>query len=58
MDFIWYGLENGVPAAAVAADSEVSEVQVHRACRDLARRAQATEYLCTPAVSFPLNQEA
>lgn len=52
MDVMWYGLEHEVPARMVARELGLSEEQVGRAYRDLARKARATQYLRTDPISF------
>jgi NAD+ synthase len=48
MDMIWYGLDNDVPAAVVAAEMGLASEQVERVYADLTQKRRTTEYLRTP----------
>jgi NAD+ synthase len=48
LDLLWYGWENGFPAAEVAEELELSEDQVDRAYQDFHRKKQTTEFLRRP----------
>ena len=52
MDVIWTGLDQGVPASAVAAALDLEVVQVERAFAEIARKRAATEYLRTKPLSY------
>ncbi|GAB4267266.1 MAG: NAD(+) synthase [Candidatus Promineifilaceae bacterium] len=52
MDLIWYGLEHGIPAAAVAAELALEPAQVQRVYHDLTRKQQTTAYLRTPPLGI------
>ena len=54
MDLCLYGLEHGVPAAAVGRAAGLTEDQVERVWRDIAAKRKATRYLHEP----PLLVEA
>jgi NAD+ synthase len=45
MDLIWYGLDNDIPAAVVAAEMGLEEAQVERVYADLLQKKRTTEYL-------------
>ncbi|MEI8306837.1 MAG: NAD(+) synthase [Chloroflexales bacterium] len=45
MDLIWYGLDNQIPAADVAAALQISAQQVENVYRDLSQKSRSTEYL-------------
>lgn len=47
MDLIWYGLDNGIPAAAVAKEMDLTEEQVQRVYDDITRKQRTTAYLRT-----------
>lgn len=47
MDLIWYGLENEIPAATVAAEMELTAEQVQRVYDDITRKRMTTSYLRT-----------
>jgi NAD+ synthase len=48
MDLCLYGLDHGIPAAAVARAADLSEDQVERVWRDIAAKRKATRYLHEP----------
>ncbi len=48
LDLLWYGWENGFPAAEVAGELELSEDQVERAYQDFHRKKQTTDFLRRP----------
>ena len=48
MDLCLYGLDRGIPAAAVGRAADLSEDQVERAWRDIAAKRKATRYLHEP----------
>jgi NAD+ synthase len=48
MDLCLYGLDHGVPAAAVGRAAKLSEDQVERVWRDIAAKRKATRYLHEP----------
>lgn len=52
MDLIWYGLENGCPAADVAAELSLTAEQVERVYADLTRKQRTTTYLRTPPLGI------
>ena len=52
MDLLWWAMENGVPAAEVAALMNLSTEQVVRAQNDFARKRRSTEYLRREPVSL------
>jgi NAD+ synthase len=54
MDPCLYGLDHGIPAAAVGRAADLSEEQVERVWRDIAAKRKATRYLHEP----PLLVEA
>src|SRR5205807_5926657 len=54
MDLCLYGLDHGIPAAAVARAADLSEDQVERVWCDIAAKRKATRYLHEP----PLLVEA
>lgn len=45
MDLIWYGLDNGLPAAVVAKEMDLTEAQVQRVYDDITRKQRTTAYL-------------
>lgn len=52
LDLIWYGCEQAVPAAEVAAALELETEQVQRVYLDIRRKQQTTEYLRTPPLGL------
>ena len=48
MDLIWYGLDNDIPAAAVAAEMDLTEAQVQHVYDDILQKRRTTEYLRMP----------
>ena len=48
MDLCLYGLDHGIPAAAVGRAADLSEDQVERVWRDIAAKRKATRYLHEP----------
>jgi len=50
MDLCLYGLDHGIPAAAVGRAAGLSEDQVERVWRDIAAKRKATRYLHEPAL--------
>ena len=48
MDLCLYGLDNGVPAAEVAAAAGLTAEQVERVWRDIEAKRTATRYLHEP----------
>jgi NAD+ synthase len=48
MDLCLYGLDHGIPAAAVGRATDLSEDQVERVWRDIAAKRKATRYLHEP----------
>lgn len=56
MDLLWYAYENHVPIADAAAVMGYTEEQVQNAFNDFTRKIRTTEYLRTPAVTFPFPE--
>lgn len=54
MDRIWYGLEQKIPAEAIAEWLELDIHQIERVYRDLSQKARTTAYLRTPPVTVSL----
>ncbi len=52
MDLIWYGLDNDIPAAVVAAEMGLEEAQVERVYTDLLQKRRTTEYLRMPPLGL------
>jgi NAD+ synthase len=52
LDLIWYGLDNDIPAAVVAAEMGLEEEQVSRVYADLLQKKRTTEYLRTPPLGL------
>jgi len=55
MDLCLYGLDNGVPAAAVGSAADLREDQVERVWRDIAAKRKATRYLHEPPLLVETN---
>jgi NAD+ synthase len=55
LDLCLYGLDRGIPAAAVARAADLSEDQVERVWRDIAAKRKATRYLHEPPLLVQTN---
>jgi NAD+ synthase len=55
LDLCLYGLDHGIPAAAVAGAADLSEDQVERVWRDIAAKRKATRYLHEPPLLVQTN---
>jgi NAD+ synthase len=55
LDLCLYGLDHGVPAAAVGRAADLSEDQVERVWRDIAGKRKATRYLHEPSLLVQTN---
>jgi NAD+ synthase len=55
VDLCVYGLDHGVPAAAVGRAADLSEDQVERVWRDIAAKRKATRYLHEPPLLVETN---
>jgi NAD+ synthase len=55
LDLCLYGLDHGIPAAAVARAADLTEDQVERVWRDIAAKRKATRYLHEPPLLVQTN---
>lgn len=58
LDVIWAGWEQGVAAEAIAAGLGLTPEQVQRVINDIIRKQRTTQYLRTPARSYPSGAPA
>ena len=52
LDLIWYGLDNDIPTATVAAEMGLEEAQIERVYADLLQKKRTTQYLRMPPLGL------